>query len=50
MATENQANLLNKNVEYASNFKGGDLALPPTKKYAVGKSSHDLNTLTKSTA
>lgn len=44
MATENQANLLNKNAEYASSFKGGDLALPPTKKYAVGK-SHLISTL-----
>lgn len=38
MATEVQLNLLNKNTEYASNFNQGHLALPPAKKYAVGKS------------
>lgn len=35
MATEIQINLLNKNADYASKFKEGDLALPPAKKYAV---------------
>ena len=38
MGTEIQINLLNKNTEYASNFDQGHLALPPAKKYAVGKS------------
>lgn len=38
MATQIQINLQKKNAEYASNFKEGDLALPPAKKYAVGKS------------
>ena len=38
MGTEIQINLLNKNTEYASNFNQGHLALPPAKKYAVGKS------------
>ncbi|KAF6221926.1 hypothetical protein HO133_001894 [Letharia lupina] len=35
MATPIQANLKNKNARYASNFKEGQLALPPAKKYAV---------------
>lgn len=39
MATSVQQNLVQKNQEYASNFKEGDLALPPAKKYAVGQSS-----------
>jgi carbonic anhydrase len=39
MATTIQKNLVEKNAEYASNFKEGHLALPPAKKYAVGKSS-----------
>lgn len=38
MATQTQANLQKKNAEYASSFKDGHLALPPAKKYAVGKS------------
>ena len=38
MATHIQANLQKKNAEYVSNFKDGHLALPPAKKYAVGKS------------
>ena len=38
MATEIQQNLEKKNAEYASNFKEGHLALPPAKKYAVGRS------------
>ena len=37
MATQIQQNLEQKNAEYASNFKQGDLALPPAKKYAVGE-------------
>ena len=37
MATQIQANLEKRNAEYASNFKEGHLALPPAKKYAVGK-------------
>lgn len=36
MATPIQENLVQKNKEYASSFKDGDLALPPAKKYAVG--------------
>ncbi|KAF6231069.1 hypothetical protein HO173_010769 [Letharia columbiana] len=35
MATPTQANLKDKNAHYASNFKEGQLALPPAKKYAV---------------
>lgn len=35
MATPIQANLKDKNARYASNFKEGQLALPPAKKYAV---------------
>ena len=38
MATEIQQNLEKKNAEYASNFKEGHLALPPAKKYALGRS------------
>ena len=38
MASQIQANAQKKNAEYASNFKEGHLALPPAKKYAVGKS------------
>jgi len=38
MATEIQQNLEKKNAEYASSFKEGHLALPPAKKYAVGRS------------
>ena len=38
MATEIQANVQKKNAEYASKFTEGHLALPPAKKYAVGKS------------
>lgn len=38
MATPIQKKLVEKNSEYASNFKDGHLALPPAKKYAVGKS------------
>ncbi len=37
MATENQKNLVSKNEQYVSEFKSGDLALPPAKKYLVGK-------------
>ena len=42
MATSIQKNLIGKNEEYATNFKDGDLALPPAKKYAVGQSRHIL--------
>ena len=38
MATPIQANLQKKNAEYSSSFTEGHLALPPAKKYAVGKS------------
>ena len=38
MATSVQQNLVEKNKEYQSKFKDGDLALPPAKKYTVGKS------------
>ena len=37
MATPIQENLVKSNEEYAASFKDGDLALPPAKKYAVGK-------------
>lgn len=37
MATSIQQNLVEKNKEYAASFTQGDLALPPAKKYAVGK-------------
>lgn len=37
MATPVQKNLQGKNQDYASRFKEGSLALPPAKKYAVGK-------------
>ncbi len=37
MATQIQENLQKKNAEYASSFEAGHLALPPAKKYAVGK-------------
>jgi carbonic anhydrase len=39
MATDNQKNLIAKSEEYASSFDKGDLALPPAKKYLVGKLS-----------
>ena len=39
MATPIQENLVKVNKEYASRFKEGHLALPPAKKYAVGKSN-----------
>ena len=42
MGTEIQINLLNNNTEYASNFDQGHLALPPAKKYAVGKSQYHM--------
>lgn len=35
MTASVQENLVQKNDEYASTFKSGDLALPPAKKYAV---------------
>jgi carbonic anhydrase len=35
--TSNQENLTAKNASYAANFSQGHLALPPAKKYAVGK-------------
>lgn len=38
MATPIQENLVKTNKDYATNFKEGHLALPPAKKYAVGKS------------
>ena len=37
MASHNQLNLQKRNAEYVSNFDQGHLALPPAKKYAVGK-------------
>jgi hypothetical protein len=37
MATPIQKNLVSKNEEYASSFTKGSLALPPAKKYLVGK-------------
>ena len=37
MATPIQKNLVGKNAEYAKNFTQGDLALPPAKKYLVGR-------------
>lgn len=38
MASTIQKNLIEKNEQYASNFTEGHLALPPAKKYAVGRS------------
>ncbi|PMD32637.1 beta carbonic anhydrase clade D [Hyaloscypha variabilis F] len=35
MATPVQQNLIAKNKSYAANFRQGNLALPPAKKYAV---------------
>ncbi|KAI0168897.1 carbonate dehydratase [Hypoxylon sp. FL1284] len=35
MTSPNQKNLVEKNVEYASNFTQGHLALPPAKHYLV---------------
>lgn len=35
MATSNIQNLKEKNDAYATNFKHGDLPLPPAKKYLV---------------
>jgi hypothetical protein len=35
--TPNQENLVAKNAAYAEQFTQGHLALPPAKKYAVGK-------------
>lgn len=42
MATHVQESLRKKNAEYASSFKEGHLALPPAKKYAVGKACQTL--------
>lgn len=39
MATPIQENLVQSNKDYAASFTKGGLALPPAKKYAVGKSS-----------
>jgi len=39
MATSIQENLVKANKNYAADFKEGDLALPPAKKYAVGRST-----------
>lgn len=47
MATSVQKNLVQKNNDYASNFKEGDLALPPAKKYAVGQSSSNTSELVR---
>jgi carbonic anhydrase len=38
MATPVQQHLIAKNKSYAANFRQGNLALPPAKKYAVGES------------
>lgn len=40
MATFVQQNLVEKNNQYHSQFKEGHLALPPAKKYAVGKDTY----------
>lgn len=40
-----QQNLVNSNEQYASSFNKGHLALPPAKRYLVGKM--DLSTLQK---
>ncbi|KAL8970960.1 MAG: hypothetical protein Q9183_001277 [Haloplaca sp. 2 TL-2023] len=40
MATPVQENLVQKNQDYASSFKGGDLKAPPSKKYAVELSTN----------
>ena len=37
MTTPVQQNLITKNEAYAAAFNQGNLALPPAKKYAVGK-------------
>jgi carbonic anhydrase len=37
MTSEIQKNLVEKNAEYVRTFDKGDLALPPAKKYLVGK-------------
>lgn len=37
MATPIQENLVKANIDYAASFKKGHLALPPAKKYAVGR-------------
>lgn len=39
MPTALQQNLVESNEKYAASFTKGHLALPPAKKYAVGKSS-----------
>lgn len=38
MATPNVQNLKERNAAYADAFTQGHLALPPAKKYLVGKS------------
>ena len=40
MATSIQQNLVEKNNQYHAQFKEGHLALPPAKKYAVGKDTY----------
>jgi len=37
MATPVQKNLISSSENYASSFTQGNLALPPAKKYLVGK-------------
>lgn len=37
MTTDIQDNLTSSNEQYASSFDKGHLALPPAKKYLVGK-------------
>lgn len=37
--SEIQRNLKERNTKYASGFTQGDLALPPAKKYIVGRCS-----------
>ena len=43
MASAVEQNLVEGNKAYSSTFKDGHLALPPSQKYAVGKSYYLLS-------
>lgn len=42
MSTPNVQNLKEQNAAYADRFTQGHLALPPAKKYLVGKHAHPI--------
>ena len=42
MSTSNQRDLARANDQYAKNFTDGDLPIPPSRKYLIGKPISDL--------